>query len=139
VRRVVIDSNVLISARLSPRGSPGRLLAAWLDGRFELIVSPALLTELAGVLERPKFRRWVTVEEARAFVQMLRISATILNDPPEQQHDLRDPDDSYLVTLARSAKVEYLVSGDGDLTSLQSPQPPVITPADFLADLGRSK
>jgi uncharacterized protein len=48
VRRVVIDSNVLISARLSPRGAPGRLLAAWLAGRFELIVSPALLSELAG-------------------------------------------------------------------------------------------
>jgi putative PIN family toxin of toxin-antitoxin system len=59
VRRVVIDSNVLISARLSPRGAPGRLLAAWLDGRFEMIASPALLAELAGVLERPKFRRWL--------------------------------------------------------------------------------
>lgn len=41
MRRVVIDSNVLISARLSPRGSPGRLLAAWLDGRFELIAKPS--------------------------------------------------------------------------------------------------
>lgn len=49
MRRVVIDSNVLISARLSPRGAPGRLLAAWLAGRFELIVSPALLAEMAGV------------------------------------------------------------------------------------------
>lgn len=136
MRRVVIDSNVLISARLSPRGSPGQLLAAWLDGRFELIVSQALLAELAGVLKRPKFRRWLTVEEARAFVQMLRVSATVLNDPPKQHHDLRDPDDSYLVTLARSAKADYLVSGDGDLTSLESPRPPVITPADFLADLG---
>jgi uncharacterized protein len=135
VRRVVIDSNVLISARLSPRGSPGRLLAAWLDGRFELIVSPALLAELAGVLERPKFRRWLPVEEARAFVQMLRVSATVLNDPPQQHHDLRDPDDSHLVTLARSAKADYLLSGDGDLTSLERPRPPVITPADFLASL----
>ncbi len=134
MRRVVIDSNVLISARLSPRGSPGRLLRAWLDGRFELIVSPALLAELAGVLERPKFRRWLPVE-ARAFVQMLRVSATVLDDPPQQHHDLRDPDDSYLVTLARSAKADYLVSGDGDLTSLEHPRPAVITPTDFLASL----
>jgi predicted nucleic acid-binding protein len=42
---------------------------------------------------------------------------------------------SYLVTLARSAKADYLVSGDGDLTSLERPQPPVITPAGFLASL----
>lgn len=50
MRRVVVDSNVLISARLSPRGAPGRLLAAWLAGRFELIASPALLAELEGSL-----------------------------------------------------------------------------------------
>lgn len=135
MRRVVIDSNVLISARLSPRGAPGRLLAAWLDERFELIVSPALLAELAGVLERPKFRRWLTAGEARAFVRTLRVSAMLIDDPPPQHHDLRDPDDSHLLTLARQAKVDYLVSGDGDLTSLESAQPPVITPADFLADL----
>jgi hypothetical protein len=65
----------------STRIAPGRLLAAWLDGRFEMIVSPALLAELAGVLERPKFRRWLPVEEACAFVRMLRVSATVLNDP----------------------------------------------------------
>jgi putative PIN family toxin of toxin-antitoxin system len=135
VHRVVIDSNVLISARLSPRGAPGRLLAAWLDGRFELVVSPALLAELAGVLERPKFRRWLTADEARGFVQTVRTSATLIEDPPPQQHSVRDPDDSYLLTLARSAKADYLISGDGDLTSLHNPRPPVIMPADFLAHL----
>jgi putative PIN family toxin of toxin-antitoxin system len=135
VWRVVIDSNVLISARLSPRGAPGRLLAAWLAGRFELIVSPELLAELEGVLERPKFRRWLTVEEARAFVRTLRTTATLIDDPPPQHHDLRDPDDGYLLTLARAAKADCLVSGDGDLTSLSNPRPPVIIPADFLASL----
>lgn len=135
MRRVVIDSNVLISARLSPSGAPGRLLAAWLDGRFELIVSPGLLTELTGVLERPKFRRWLTVGEARALVRTLRTGATLIDDPPREHHGLRDPDDAYLLTLARSAKADYLVSGDGDLTSLSDPRPPVIAPADFLASL----
>lgn len=72
-------------------------------------------------------------------MQMLRVSATVFNDPPQQYHDLRDPDDSYLVTLVRSAKADYLVSGDGDLTSLKSPRPPVITPADFLASLGTNE
>ncbi len=139
MRRVVIDSNVLISARLSPRGAPGRLLAAWLDERFELIASPALLSELAGVLMRPKFRRWLTVEEARAFVGTLRAGATLVDDPPAQYHGLRDPDDGYLLTLARSAEADYLVSGDGDLTSLHNPQPPVIMPADFLASLDDTK
>lgn len=135
MRRVVIDSNVLISARLSPHGAPGRLLAAWLDGCFELIVSPTLLAEMAGVLERPKFRRWLTVDEARKFVRTLGASATLIDDPPRQWQGLRDPNDAYLLTLARAAQADYLVSGDGDLTSLDDPRTPVIAPADFLASL----
>jgi putative PIN family toxin of toxin-antitoxin system len=135
VRRVVVDSNVLISARLSPRGAPGRLLAAWLAGRFELIVSPVLLAELAGVLARPKFRRWLSVEEARAFVRVLHAEATLVEDPQAQQHPVRDPDDAYLLTLAQSAKADCLVSGDGDLTSLEDPDPLVLTTGEFLASL----
>lgn len=135
MRRVVIDSNVLISARLSPHGAPGRLLAAWLDGRFELIVSPALLAELGGVLARPKFRRWLTVEEAGALVRTLRLSATLIEDPPPQRHSVRDPDDYYLLTLASSADADYLVSGDADLTSINDARPPVITPSAFLRSL----
>lgn len=53
MRRVVVDPNVLISARLSPGGTPARLLTAWMEGQFELVVSPALLVELTGVLDRP--------------------------------------------------------------------------------------
>lgn len=139
MRRVVIDSNVLISARLSPNGAPGRLLAAWLDGRFELVASPTLLGELAGVLGRPKFRRWLTIEEARAFVRTVRTSATLIDDPPRQHHDLRDSGDAYLLTLARGANADYLISGDADLTSMSDPRPPIMTPAEFLAKLDASE
>lgn len=136
MRRVVIDSNVLISARLSPRGAPGRLLAAaWLDGHFELIVGLALLAELEGVLARRKFRRWLTVEEARAFVRALHTEATLIEDPQAKRHPVRDPDNAYLLTLAQSAKADCLVSGDGDLTSLEDPDPAVLTPAKFLANI----
>ena len=135
MRRVVVDSNVLISARLSPHGAPGRLLAAWLDGRFELIVSPMLLAELAGVLVRPKFRRWLTVEEANTFVRTLGISATLIEDPPPQRHSVRDPDDYYLLTLASSTDADFPVSGTADLTSSHDARPPVITPSAFLASL----
>ena len=58
-------------------------------------------------------------------MQTLRTGATPIDDPPPQHHGLRDPDDSYLLTLARSANADYLVSGDGDLTSLNAPQPPI--------------
>jgi predicted nucleic acid-binding protein len=48
--RAVLDTNVLISAFLSPQAAPARAIRAWLDGRFELIVSPLLLAELERAL-----------------------------------------------------------------------------------------
>lgn len=131
--RVVIDPNVLISARLSPRGTPARLLAAWTDGRFELVISPALLAELSGVLQRPKFRRWLTPDEAHAFVHTLRTGASMIADPPARPGVTPDPGDDYLVTLARAAGADWLISGDAHLTALVDPEPPVLNPATFLA------
>jgi putative PIN family toxin of toxin-antitoxin system len=135
VRRAVLDPNVLISARLSPRGTPGQLLTAWTEGQFELVVSPALLVELAGVLDRPKFRRWLSAEEAEAFVNRLRTGATLIDDPPLVTPSTPDPDDDYLVALAQKADADCLVSGDGDLTGLAEPKPPVFTPRAFFESL----
>ncbi len=135
--RVVIDPNVLISARLSPHGTPARLLAAWTDGRFELVISPALLAELSGVLQRPKFSRWLTPEEAHAFVQALRTSVTLIADPPARPGVTPDPGDDYLVALARATGADWLISGDAHLTALVDPEPPVLNPFAFLIELNR--
>jgi predicted nucleic acid-binding protein len=42
-----------------------------------------------------------------------------------------DPDDDYLIALARIAKADYLVSGDRHLTAISNPIPPVLTPREF--------
>jgi putative PIN family toxin of toxin-antitoxin system len=139
VRRAVFDPNVLISARLSPNGTPAQLLAAWMDGQFELVLSPALLAELAGVLDRPKFRRWLTAEEAHAFVGRLRTSATLIDDPPTAAPSTPDPGDDYLIALAQKANADCLVSGDSDLTGLADPHPPVFAPRAFFDSLQEAK
>ena len=64
--------------------------------RFELIASPALLDELADVLARPKFRRYITVAVATEFIDGLATDATIVADPPELPGVSPDPDDDYL-------------------------------------------
>lgn len=68
-------------------------------------------------------------------MRVLHAEATLVDDPQAQQHPLRDTDDAYLLTLAQSAKADCLVSGDGDLTSLEDPDPPVLTPAELLVSL----
>jgi len=130
--RVVLDPGVLISAPLSPRGAPARLYLLWLGGDFELVVCPHLLEELEGVLRRPKFRDLVTPEEVDEFVNVIRRGGITVENPVIAEAITRDPDDDYLVVLAQAAKVDYLVSGDKDLTSLATVSPPVLSPATFL-------
>lgn len=132
--RAVLDANVLISAALSPRGTPARLLLAWQAGAFELVVSPQLLAELRRALAYPKLARLVPPADADAFAAWLGRAAELAADPPgPPPFRTEDPGDDYLVALA-AAERAVLVSGDGHLTVLAG-RIPVRTPAEFLAEL----
>ena len=132
--RAVLDANVLISAILSPRGTPARLLLAWQAGAFDLVVSPALLAELRRALAYPKLERLVPPADAESFVAWIGRSALLAADPDGEPpvHSV-DPADDYLITLA-AAERAVLVSGDAHLTVLAD-RFPVRTPAQFLASL----
>jgi uncharacterized protein len=132
--RAILDVNVLISALISPSGSPARLLLAWQEGRFEVIVSPALLAELRRALAYPKLERLIPPSDADAFVIWLSRSALLARDatvPAPIQ--AADPDDNYLLALAAEQRAE-LVSGDGHLLALAGDYP-IAGPADFLATI----
>lgn len=134
--RAVLDPNVLVSAVLSRSGTPASLLRAWLDGVYELVVSPALLNELERVLNYPKIAGRVGPDEARELLNVLRLQAGLVDDPlfaPSTASP--DPDDDYLIALAEAAPA-VLVSGDADLLSLTD-QIPVYSPAAFLALLSQ--
>jgi putative PIN family toxin of toxin-antitoxin system len=136
VPRAVLDTNVLVSALISPGGPSAALLLELRAGAFELVASPTLLVELREVLGREKFRRYVAEAEAIAYVDLIGHEATILDDPAPSGRPLSvDPDDEYLVDLARAAAADVLVSGDAHLLDLRD-HLPVMTPAQFLATLG---
>ena len=130
----MLDVNVLVSALLSRTGTPATLLREWLNGAFELVVSPRLLDELAGVLAYPKIRTRVEATEAEAFLQLLATRAQVgLDSESAAAHRSADPDDDYLIALAASAQA-MLVSGDSHLLSLAN-RIPVFTAAAFLRQL----
>ncbi len=56
----------------------------------------------------------------------------MINDPAAVPGVSPDPDDDYLIALARAGNADYLVSGDRHLTHLADPEPPVLTPRQFL-------
>lgn len=132
--RAVLDPNVLISAAISPRGAPARVLIAWQAGAFELLVSSLLLAELRRALAYPKLARLVPAADASAYVSWLGSWAEVVPDPPGPPPiRSKDPADDYLIAVA-AAERAILVSGDAHLTAL-APRIPVQTPAAFLAGL----
>jgi uncharacterized protein len=133
--RVVLDVNVLVSALLSRAGAPGRLIALWLEGAFELVVSEELLAELGRALAYPKLREYISREDAADFIALLRATASMLADAERPDHITRDPGDDYLVALAK-ASASVLVSGDRDLLVL-APELPIQEPGAFLEHLKR--
>ena len=136
MRRVVCDVGVIVSGLLSGNGPPGRLLDRWRDGVFDLIVSPLWLAELARVLERPKIARYLEPGDADELLSAIRLQAERLDDPPAQRGLTPDPGDDYLVSLARAAGADYLVSGDAHLIGLAGAEPPMLTPREFEDLLG---
>jgi len=136
-RRIVLDTNVFVAAVTSREGVSARLLLGALAGQFQLVASPLLLDELADVLCRPKFRRYLSIEDAHLFVSAIRELAVIMDDSPEEDDPITgDPDDDFLVLLAEVAGADVLVSGDPDLTAVQRLGLVVMTPRAFLETMG---
>lgn len=133
--RVVVDPAVLVAALISPEGPPATLWRAVLEEQLDIVVCPRLLAELAGVLERAKFRRYVSVEAARAFVAEVARYGDRLPDPAAPPRASRDPNDDYLVALAKGAGAGALVSGDRDLTEMPHADPPVLSPRQAVEEL----
>jgi putative PIN family toxin of toxin-antitoxin system len=129
--RVVLDTNVLISAALSPHGKPFACLS-WVLDNATLLTSQELLTELETRLGRPKFSKYVDEPRRRAFVADLALS-TVLVEVRGVVKLCRDPDDDKLLEIIVAGGADCLVTGDHDLLVLDPFQGvPILTPAAFL-------
>jgi uncharacterized protein len=135
--RAVVDPSVLVSAFIGdPDAGPGRLVEAWRDRRFVLVVSPLLLAELGEVLSRPKFSRWAGEGRGAAYVAGFGARSEHRPDPDESPSSgVRDPDDDYLVALMRATEADVLVSLDRDLLDAQLDGIIAIDPAVFIGRL----
>ena len=125
-----------MSGLINPFGAPARVIQAVAERRVTAVVSDHLLDELATVLVRPKFRRWVSVEDSLAFVEALRNNADVYGPSDPSPQPVRDPDDAYLVALAEATDA-VIVTGDNDLLAAGLSQP-ALSPRALLERLERS-
>jgi hypothetical protein len=130
--RVILDTNVLLSALLSPHGAPAKLLAAWERKLFTLVISDELLAELRGVLRRPFFRARLRASDAELFAAGLHALALRYPKPPPSAA-ARDAKDSFLLALAAVSEAQFLVTGDKSLLALRRHGPTrFVTPAAMI-------
>jgi putative PIN family toxin of toxin-antitoxin system len=118
--RVVLDTNILVSALISRSGPTDRLYVAWKDRRFQLVTSIEQLDEFRRVTRYPRVRKLMDPSAAGVMYNQLRISAIVLDKLPVVNRS-RDPGDNFLLAMAEAGAAEYLVTGDKlDILSLKT-------------------
>lgn len=136
--RVVVDSNVWISGMLSRSGAPAQLTRQVLRHGLP-VFSAETFAELKERLWRPKFDRYVSIEQRQALLGDLESVALWIEVPPafSQRTYSRDVADDKFIHAALAAEASWLVSGDQDLLVLVDDLVPlglrIVSPADALA------
>jgi putative PIN family toxin of toxin-antitoxin system len=110
--RVVVDPNVWVSGLIDPLSPPGRVLAAVLERRLEVVSSWELVDEVSAVLERPKLQDYEF--DASDMLDLLRTVAITL-PTVDVDVEIRDPADAPVVAAAVAGRAEAIVTGDADL------------------------
>ena len=109
--RVILDTNILCSALITPDGPSDRLYRAWREGRFELLTSDEQLDEFRRVTRYPRLRQYIEPPAAGAMCNELRELATLVGPLPLIEKS-RDPADNFLLSMAQAGEADFLVTGD---------------------------
>ena len=133
--KAVLDTNVIVSGLIAHGGSPYQVLQAWRQGVFLLLTSPALLCELLDVLGRPFFwdRRGITDGDIARTRHLFETDAISVQPQVRLSVIEADPDDDRVLECALAGEVDFIVSGDKHLLSLERyKRIPIVTVSSFL-------
>lgn len=130
-QRIVVDTNALISRLLLPHSVPGLAVSRAVDSG-QLLVSEATMNELADVLSRPKFDRYLSIEERQHFLVLLgRVAEMVLI--LRSIRICRDRRDDKFLEVAINGSADLIVTGDADLLVLHPlDSVSIVTPEAYL-------
>ncbi len=136
--KAVIDTNLIVSASFHPTSIPAQVIDAWLDKKYHLIISPALVDEYQRVLFRERIRersKW-SLEEVHEFLTLVEFVSEIHVPGKLVIKASRDADDDKFLIAAVEGNADYIVTGDDDLLTLHPFRDiQIIRPAEFLSVL----
>ena len=108
--QVVLDSNILLSALLSPHSPPHRIYQAWMKGAFELVTCSEQIEEIRRASRYPKFKN--ILQPHRVGLLLNNLHRTHVFDSLPDGYEAADPNDAWLLALADKSEAHYLVTGD---------------------------
>ena len=136
--RVVFDTNVFVSALLTPHSPPGRLLELALQGKMRLLISPQLLEEIERVLDYPKVKKVLQLRKIshreidEAVAKILRV-AVLTPGKMTVSVIADDPADDKILAGAVEGQANFIITGDHHLLDLNIYQGiRIMSPTEFL-------
>ena len=134
--RVVLDTNILFSALISPHGAPDAIYRAWRSARFELVTSRAQLEEIRRASRYPKLQ--AVLQPVKVGVMISNLQRALVLEQLPHHFEADDPDDAFLLAMAGVGNADYLVTGDRRAGLLQRGhlgRTRILTPAVFCTEV----
>jgi putative PIN family toxin of toxin-antitoxin system len=114
--KILIDTNVWVSAFLNPSGYPAKIITAWLEDKMQIVISMPLLKEILDVLQRPRIQKKYkySAEEIKTYLDLIFQRAEKI-EPAGNINLCRDTRDNIVLETALSGQAKYLVTRDDDI------------------------
>lgn len=111
--RVILDTNVLLAALISPHGAPDAIFRAWRAARFDLVTSAEQIDEIRRASRYPKLKSILPAHRVGNMVNNLQ-RAIVLHTLPSLPDGINadDPADGFLLAMALTSDADFLVTGD---------------------------
>jgi len=138
--KIVLDTNMFVSALINPHGKPAQILNYVFDNKIRLFTSPSIIEELQRVLSYPKLvkRHRLEKQELKEFISDLLSIMSLVEGKKAIELIVEDPADNNCLSCAVDAKADFIVSGDTHLLNLGEYEgTQIITPTQFLGVLER--
>ena len=139
--KIVVDTNVIVSAYLVPGGKPAGILSLAKAAEVDIFLSPQIIKEIERILLSAKLAKIhkATPKETRRFIKALEEVVTVTHGALEVDVIADDPDDNKILACALEAKAEFIISGDRHLLDLGEYQGIKIVNAATFLDLQTNK
>ncbi len=137
--RVILDTNVLLGALISPLGPPDQIYRAWRSAKFELVTSNIQLDELKRACRYPKLKAILPAHRVGTMVNNLHRALELSSLVPLPDEIVtHDPNDAFLLAMALASDADYLVTGDRRAGLLQRRtlgRTRIVTPSVFCTEV----